>query len=161
MQSIARRILWTAAACALICFGNGVVAAQSDDIAVITHPDVPASDLSFGDIRNLLLGEKQYWGPNLRVTLLIRAPVARERDVVLKKIYRMNEGQFRQYWIGKVFRAETVSGPKIVYSSEMAAQLVGAIPGSITFVAAGQVPSGVKVLKIDGRLPGQQGYALR
>ena len=28
----------------------------------------------------------------------------------------MTEAQFRQHWIGKVFRAETPSGPKIVAS---------------------------------------------
>ena len=87
--------------------------------------------------------------------------MAREREVVLKKIYRMNEGQFRQYWIAKVFRADTVSGPKIVYSNAMATQLVAAIPGSVAFVAASQVPAGAKVLKIDGLLPGQDEYALR
>jgi len=56
--------------------------------------------------------------------------VARERDVVLKVIYGMTEAQFRQYWISKIFRLETSSGPKIVYSTEMAAELVTAIPGA-------------------------------
>lgn len=146
---------------ALMLFRTVVVTAQAEDLAVIVHPDVPEEDLSLGQIRTLLLGERQYWKPDLRVTLLIRAPVARERDIVLKRIYRMNEGQFRRYWIGKVFRAETVSGPKIVYSNEMAVNLVAAVPGSITFVAAGAVPGGVKVLKVDGKLPGQPGYTLR
>jgi len=161
VNRIARRHLWTAAVCALLFLARGALAAQGEDIAVIAHPDLPEDDLSLGQIRNVFLGERQYWKPSLRVTLLIRAPVAREREVVLKKIYRMNEGQFRQYWIAKVFRADTVSGPKIVYSNAMATQLVAAIPGSITFVAASQVPAGAKVLKIDGLLPGQDEYALR
>ncbi len=133
----------------------------SGDIAVIVHPEVPEDDLPLTEVQRLLLGDRQFWAAGLRVTLLIRAPVAREREVVLKKIYRMNEGQFRQYWIGKVFRAETVSGPKIVYSSDMAVQLVAAIPGSITFVQSSQVPTGVKVLMIDGKKPGDAGYPLR
>ncbi len=145
----------------LLLFCSPCLALQREDIAVITHPEVPEDDLSLGQIRSLLLGERQYWTPNLRVTLLIRAPVAREREVVLKKIYRMTEAQFRQYWIGKVFKAETVSGPKVVYSNDMASRLVGAIPGSITFVVASEVPDGVKVLKVDGSLPGQPDYRLR
>ena len=91
----------------------------------------------------------------------MRAPVARERDVVLKKIYQMNEAQFRQYWIGKVFRAEATAGPKIVYSNETAMELVQNLPGSIAFVDASQIPRGVKVLKVDGRLPGEKGYPLQ
>jgi len=131
------------------------------DIAVVVRPDTPADNLSFSEIRKLLLGDRQFWNSNLRVTLLIRAPAARERDVVLKTIYRMSETQFRQYWISKVFRAEASSGPKIVYSNEMAAELVNALPGSVAFVDATQVPRGLKVLKIDGKLPGDKDYPLK
>ncbi|MFZ0427264.1 MAG: hypothetical protein WAO20_04035 [Acidobacteriota bacterium] len=131
------------------------------DVAVIVHPGVGESDLALGEIRRLLLGDRQFWPSGQRVTLMIRAPVARERDVVLKKIYQMSEPQFRQYWIAKVFRAEAVEGPKIVYSNEMATQLVQAIPGSISFVSAENVPPGVKVLRVDGKLPGDPGYPLR
>ena len=72
----------------------------------------------------------------------------------------MSEAQFRQYWISKVFRAEASSGPKIVYSNEMATELVEAIPGSVAFVDSTQVPKGLKTLKIDGKLPGDKGYPL-
>jgi ABC-type phosphate transport system substrate-binding protein len=135
--------------------------AAGGDIAVVVRPDTPADNLSFTEIRKLLLGERQFWNSSLRVTLLIRAPAAREREVVLKTIYRMSETQFRQYWISKVFRAEASSGPKIVYSNEMAAELVNALPGSVAFVDAAQVPKGLKVLKIDGKLPGDKDYPLR
>lgn len=131
------------------------------DVAVIVHPGVGEDDLALSDIRRLLLGDRQFWPSGERVTLMIRAPVARERDVVLKKIYQMSESQFRQYWIAKVFRAEAVAGPKIVYSNAMATQLVKAIPGSISFVGADNVPPGVKVLRVDGKLPGEPDYPLR
>ena len=137
-------------------------AAQKDaDVAVVIHPDVPVDDLSLPEVRKILLAERQFWSSGLRVTLLIRAPVARERDVVLKTIYQMTEAQFRQYWIAKVFRAEAAAGPKIVYSNDMATELVGGIPGSIAFVDATKIPRGLKVLKIDGRQPGEKGYPLR
>lgn len=134
---------------------------SESDVAVIIHPGVGVNDLALGEIRRLLLGDRQFWPSGQRVTLMIRAPVARERDVVLKKIYQMSESQFRQYWIAKVFRAEAVAGPKIVYSNAMATQLVQAIPGSISFVNAEHVPPGVKVLRVDGKLPGEPGYPLR
>ena len=130
------------------------------DIAIVVRPDVPIDNLGFAEVRKLLLGDRQFWTSSLRVTLLMRAPVARERDVVLRTIYQMTEAQFRQYWISKVFRAEAASGPKIVYSNEMATELVSAIPGAVAFVDASQVPKGLKVLKIDGRLPGEKGYTL-
>jgi ABC-type phosphate transport system substrate-binding protein len=135
--------------------------ATGADIAVVVRPDTPAEDLTLAQTRKLLLGEQQFWTSNLRVTLLLRAPAARERDVVLKVIFRMNEAEFRQYWISKLFQAEVASGPKVVYSNEMAAELVTALPGSVAFVDASQVPKGLKILKIDGKLPGQAGYPLK
>ena len=131
------------------------------EVAVVVHPDLAIDELTFTELRKVLLGDRQFWSTGVRVTLLVRAPVALERDVVLNTIYEMGEARFKQYWIGKVFRAHATSGPKIVYSSEMTIQLVAAIPGSISFVDATQVPSGVKILRIDGRLPGEDGYPLR
>src|SRR5215831_2224351 len=80
------------------------------DVAIVVRPDVPVENLSFAELRKLLLGDRQFWTSNLRVTLLVRAPGAHEREVVLKTIYQMSEAQFRQYWIAKVFRAEAAAG---------------------------------------------------
>jgi hypothetical protein len=93
--------------------------------------------------------------------LLIRAPVARERNVVLKIIYQMSESQFRQYWIAKIFRAEAATAPKVVYSNDVANELVTAIPGAIAFIDARDVRPGAKVVRVDGHLPGEPAYPLR
>jgi ABC-type phosphate transport system substrate-binding protein len=130
------------------------------DIAVVVHPDTPVNDLSLAEVRRVFLGERQYWSSRLPVTLLIRAPVARERDVVLSVIYQMSEAQFKQYWVAKIFRAEVASPPKIVYSNDMQYELVTAIPGAIAFVDARNVRPGVKVLRVDGHLPGDREYPL-
>ena len=131
------------------------------DVAVVVHPDTPISNLSLSEVRKVFLGDRQYWSTNMPVVLLIRAPVARERDVVLKIIYQMSESQFKQYWIAKIFRAESATAPKVVYSNDMANQLVTAIPGAIAFIDSKDVKPGSKVLRVDGRLPGEAGYPLR
>jgi ABC-type phosphate transport system substrate-binding protein len=135
-------------------------AAPPADIAVVVHRDVPVDNLSFAELRKILLGDRQFWSSNNRVTLLIRAPVAHERDVVIKNVLQMSEAQFRQYWIGKVFRAESSAAPKTVYTNEMAASLITNIPGSMAFIESTQVPKEAKVLRIDGLLPGDKGYPL-
>jgi ABC-type phosphate transport system substrate-binding protein len=131
------------------------------DVAVVVHPDTPISNLSLSEVRKVFLGDRQYWSTNIPVVLMIRAPVARERDVVLKIIYQMSESQFKQYWIAKIFRAESASAPKVVYSNDMANQLVTAIPGAIAFIDSKDVKPGSKVVRVDGRLPGEPGYPLR
>lgn len=155
---ISRRALLLAGITLASLGANG--AGQTADIAIVVRPDVPVDNLSFAELRRLFLGDRQFWTSNVRVTLLVRAPGARERDVVLKTIYQMSEAQFRQYWIAKVFRAEAASGPRIVYSNEMAAELVSGMAGAVAFVDADAVPKGLKVLKINGLLPGAKGYPL-
>jgi len=135
--------------------------ASAAPVAIIVSPDVPVDNLTLPELRKLFLGERQYWNPKLRVVLLVRAPVSAERDVVLRTIYQMSEAEFRQYWISKVFRADVSEGPKIVYSTEMADQLVTAVPGAVAFVEASRIPKGLKVLKIDGKLPSDSGYPLK
>jgi len=135
-------------------------AAESNAVAIVVRPDVPVENLSFAELRRVMLGDRQFWSSNLKVTLLVRAPGAREREVVLKTIYQMSEAQFRQYWIAKVFRDEASSAPRIVYSNEMATELVSQMPGAVAFVDATQIPKGLKVLKINGLLPGQPWYPL-
>jgi len=130
-------------------------------VAIVVNPHSTISNLSFEELRRIFLGQQQFWPDRSKITLLVRAPVAPERAVVLDQIYRMDEDQFRQYWIGKMFRAEVAGGPKIVYSSDMAMNLVGAIPGSITFVLASAVTPNTKVLRIDGKLPSDAGYPLK
>lgn len=149
---------------ALLCAGMlsvGGVAGFAADVAIVVPADVPVENLSLDEVRKIFLGDRQYWSSKLRITLLIRAPAAQEREVVLKTIYQMTEAQFRQYWISKVFRAEVPSGPKIFYSNQMATELVANIPGSIAFVDSSQTPKGLKVLRINGLLPGAPGYPLR
>src|SRR5438270_1437154 len=142
---------------------SAILSAQSHsiDVAVVVHPDTPVSDLSLSDVRKVFLGDRQYWTSNIPVVLLIRAPVARERNVVLKIIYQMSEAQFKQYWIAKIFRAESASAPKVVYSNDMANDLVTAVPGAIAFIDAREVRPGAKVVRVDGHLPGESGYPLR
>jgi len=137
------------------------VVARSADIAVVVHPDVAVDNLQLTELRRMLLGDREFWPSGVRVTLLLRAPIATERDAAVRSVCEMTEAQFRQHWIAKVFRAETPNSPKIVYSTEMALDQVSRVPGALTFVEASAVGKGVKVLKIDGRLPGQPGYPLK
>ncbi len=157
-----RRSLRTVALLVALCLAAfpKSTATSGPDIAIVVRRDVPVDNLTFPELRRLMLGEKQYWNSSLRVTLLVRAPGAREREVVLRDIYQMSEAQFRQYWIAKVFRAEAASGPRVVYSNEMAADLADSIPGAVAFVDASAIPKGLKIVKINELLPGQKGYPL-
>ena len=163
-MAIPHRIACALLLLASLCFvgAQPLLAQKGDvDVAVVVNADTPVNNLSLVEVRKIFLGDRQYWTANIPVVLLMRAPVARERDVVLKTIYQMSESRFKQYWIAKIFRAESASAPKVVYSNDMANELVTAIPGAIAFVDSRDVKPGTKVVRVDGLLPGDAGYPLR
>jgi ABC-type phosphate transport system substrate-binding protein len=137
-----------------------VSAQNAGDLAIVVHPGAPVTQLTFTELRQVLKGDKQYWSPDLPVVLFVRAPTSAERSAVLDVIYQMSEPQFKQYWIAKQFRAESATSPKNMRSNELTQQFVSSTAGAIGFMAASDVKAGVKVLKIDGRLPGESGYKL-
>lgn len=161
MSSVPRNVIVALALVASSFFRPQPTAAQSHgDLAIVVNSETPVTKLSFAELRQVFLGDRQYWTNDMPVVLLVRAPTSAERDAVLNVIYQMKEPQFKQYWIAKIFRAELSSPPKIVYSSESTQQLVSSIPGAIAFMAASDVKPGLKVVRIDGRLPGEPGYRL-
>jgi ABC-type phosphate transport system substrate-binding protein len=155
-------LLLVGALCVLIGRSSAAQTSRDGEVAVVAHPGMPINSLTLAEVRQVFLGERQYWNAKLPVVLLIPAPVARERDVVMSLIYQMTESQFKQYWIAKIFRAEIASAPKIVYSNDVESDLVRALPGAIAFMDARTASRlGLKIVRVDGRLPGEQGYLLR
>ncbi|MCK5326520.1 MAG: hypothetical protein KAJ57_10940 [Woeseiaceae bacterium] len=134
---------------------------SSRAIAIVVHKNTEIDDLSLHELRNIFLANQQFWPDRTRIILLVRAPKSEERDFVLDTIYQMDEAQFRQYWIAKMFRAEVPRGPKIVFSTDMMLDLVVAIPGSISFINADDATEDVRVVRIDGKLPADAGYPLK
>jgi len=152
---------WAVGVAALAALaGAGPRPARAGDVAVIVHADVAVQDLSFSELRKIMRGDRQFWASGQKVTLIVAEPVDPGRSVLLEKVYGMSEQQFRQYWIARVFRGEVPEGPKVVISSEGVIEMVSVLSGSIAFVESDDVPSGVKVLTLDGLRPGQPGYPL-
>lgn len=136
-------------------------AVSQSPIAIVLHKLSPVENLSLQELRSIFLADQQFWPDRTRITLLVRAPQSDERTFILDRIYEMSEAQFRHYWIAKMFRAEVPRGPKIVFSTGMALDLVVAIQGSISFARADAVTDDVKVVRIDGLLPSDDGYPLK
>ncbi len=153
----------SAAMLLLLSSSAGVLADDGapTSVAIVVHEGTNVANLSMDQLRRVFLAEQQFWSDDSRITLLVRAPGAYERDLVLDRLYRMDEAEFRKYWIAKMFRAEVPSGPRIVFSANMALELVRAIPGSITFINSNELEAGVKVVTIDGLGPNDEGYPLR
>ena len=130
------------------------------DIAVVVNSVNPVSDLSVGDLRRILLGERRFWGGNVQVRLALREHGAREREQVVTTILKMDGKAFSEHWRAKVFRGEASDEP-LTLSAAMTLQYVKETPGALSFVSAKNLPPEIKVVRIDGKLPGEPGYLLK
>ena len=133
--------------------------AQADDIAVIVNSGNAATNISYGDLRKVFAGAKRTWPNGQPITLITRGPGCVER-LVLLRLLGMSEAVYKQYWTAQVFRGEADAPPLIVPSVGMQKEAVMTLSGAISLVSAKDVKPGMKVIKVDGLLPGSPAYPL-
>ncbi|HUJ94062.1 MAG TPA: substrate-binding domain-containing protein [Terriglobales bacterium] len=133
--------------------------ANNDDVAIVVNEKNSVNELSMPDLRKILAGERHNWPGGQPVKLVVRAPGTHER-LVLLRVLHMSESEYKQYWISQVFRGEAQAEPVVLPSNGMQKEALASFPGGIALVEARDVKTPMKVLKIDGYLPGQPGYPL-
>jgi hypothetical protein len=148
-------------ACA--CLGQSQSGGQKDsgDIAVVVNPVNPENDVSLAHLRRLLLGDRRFWAGNVRVKLAFRERGVRERDRVLTALLDMDNPTFDEHWRAKVFRGEAAEEPLTLPSRDLVIEYVRSTPGALAFMLEKDVPPNLKVLRVEGKLPGEHGYAVR
>lgn len=138
------------------CCANAQVHA---DVAVTVNADNPVNALTLTDLRKIFMGEKRNWPGGAPIKLVLRAPGTHER-IVLMKLLRMSENDFKQHWVAQMIRGEASGEPVVVPSVGMQREALITFPAAITMVDAAELKPGMKVLRIDGRLPGEPEYSL-
>jgi len=135
--------------------------AQDGDVAAIVNPRNSATNVSSADLRKMFAGEKRSWPGGVRVKLIVGAPGSHER-LVLLRLLGMSESEYKHYWTAQIFRGEADSEPLTVPSFGMLKEAATVFPGAIGLVDAKDLKPGmmVKLIRVDGRLPGDDGYSL-
>ena len=154
-----RRVTIAITICLLGLFDAGCIYAQNGDVAVVVNQNNPISSLSRDEVRKLFAGEKQLWRPGLPVKIFVRASGAGERLVLLAML-DMSESEYKQYWISQVLRKEARDEPVALFSNAMQRQAIEVFPGAVALVNVRDVAGGMKVVRVDGHAPGEQGYPL-
>ena len=130
-------------------------------VIVIVHPLVPSEGLTYAELRDLVLGKRRFWAKDSRVELFVAGVPSVERRWWVEVLSGMTEVQFRQYWIGEVFRGRATSAPRAVPDRRTSLALVGVVPGALAIVQDGPLPPTVRALRVDGLLPDSPAYPLR
>jgi ABC-type phosphate transport system substrate-binding protein len=132
--------------------------AASPDVAVVVNPANNTASLSMGELRKIFNGEKRSWAGGASIKLLVRSS-GHERGTLLT-LLGMSESDYKQYWTSQIYKGEAQSEPVALPSNGMQKEALSVYPGAIALIDAAELKPGMKVLKIDGHLPGESNYPL-
>lgn len=131
--------------------------AQASDVAAVVNVANPVGSVSAGQLRKIFAGDQRSWPNGHPVRLIVRAPGSHERQALLKLLH-MSETQYKDHWSEKVFHGEADSEPVLVLSVGMQMEALRVYPDAITLVDVHDIKPMMKVLRVDGRFPGEIGY---
>lgn len=134
---------------------------DTTDIAVVVNAGNPTDNVSLDELKKVLLGQQSRWKNKAKIAVVLRQPGARERTVLLVKVLQMTEQDFKKSWLGAVFRGEVDAEPFVVPSNGSASSYLDVYPGGIAFLPGTDVRRDLKVLKVNGHLPGDSEYPLK
>ena len=141
-----------------LSLSSGLCAAG--EIAIIINNENPIDEISSGELIRIFKQEKKQWRDGRQVYLIMQEAGSPEKEVVLKKIFKMDPEELKRFWMAQMFRGEISSFPKTLSSNAAVKRFVGQVAVAIGFVDASIIDQSVKVLRIDGKLPGEKGYLL-
>ena len=152
-----------------LCSSRGVRAEPSPpnrskpgvSLAIVVNLANPIDNLSTDELRGLFLERKSHWPNGRRIAVAMLDYPNPERRSALRRIYRMDENAFQEYFIKAIFRGDVFAAPRTLASPELMRKFVFNAPGAIGYVRSSDLDDTVKVVKIDGRLPDEKNYSLQ
>jgi len=138
--------------------------AKDPILTVIVNKSNPLESVSNIELKALLLGKTAQWPNKEPVILVERESTSPTFRKTLQVVLHMSEGEYARWVLQEEFRGEKAPLIKTLNSDEGAGKFVFYVPGAIAItdgVPSLALSSEIKVLRVDGKLPGDPGYPLR
>jgi ABC-type phosphate transport system substrate-binding protein len=134
---------------------------RAGELAVVVNRASPLSDLSSVELVKYFKAEKTKTPGGTKLTIVMQDAGRPERDAALKFIYKMSEAEYSEYFVEATFTGAVATAPKTLSSGAAVKKFVAETPGGLGYVFASETDDSVKVLKIDGKSPGEADYKLK
>ena len=133
-------------------------------LAVVVHKSSTVDRISAADLRKMLTGELRAW-PDARPIVVIQQPGGNAtQQRMLQALLRTTPAGYNRHLLQVQFQGRAMPVIRVLNSDTNAIAFVWNVPGAISIVNADSAAAGashVKIIKIDGKLPGEAGYLLR
>ena len=131
------------------------VSSEAKQLAVIVDKANNVSSMTAVDLTKMFKFDSHKWPDGRNVVVVLYDPTSPEMQTAIQKLYHMQPEEF------KVLLAAHQSAVVIVHSEDELLKSVQSIPGAVGLVDVYSINSRVNVLKVDGKLPLEQGYFLK
>ena len=130
----------------------------SKNMAVVVASGSKLSDVALADLVKLCKGAQKSWPDGKNFIVVMKSPESPEMRLTVLKLFGDASGDIKAA-LARV--NESRSSVKIVESEEDLLRAVEGTPGAIGILDVYAINSSVKVLRVDGKLPFDVGYAFR
>ena len=128
------------------------------NIAVVMSAGAKLQDVQLSELMKLCKGTQKTWVDGRSFTLVMTDPAAPEMHPAVQKLFGMPPAELKAA-LAKLNESRTLI--KIVDNDADLLRTVEATPGAVGIVDVYAINSTVKVLRVDGKLPFDVGYALK
>lgn len=151
------------AALAAACCAGALAQCPPGGLAVVVNKANATEALSTAQLRRLVLGDLRSWPDKKPVSIVVPDQRSDAFKCLLSAVVRMSDSEYRRYVANIEFRGEEAVELHPAGSGAAAAKLVSGTAGAIAIVeasAVGAIAGSVRVLRINGKQPGEPGYPL-
>lgn len=128
------------------------------NIAVVMSAGTKMDDVQLSELMKLCKGTQKTWIEGKSFTLVMTDPAGPDMHAAVQRLFNMTPVDLKTA-LPKINESRTVI--QIVDTDTELLRSVGATPGAVGIVDVYAINSSVKVIRVDGKLPFDVGYALK
>ncbi len=127
---------------------------EAKQMAVVVNKSNPLISMPAADLAKVFQASTKKWPDGRNITVVFSELSSGELQQALQRLFKMTPDEVKTYL------AEHKTAFVAVNSAEALLKMVESTPGAVGLVDVYSITGKVNVLKIDGKLPLEQGYLL-
>jgi ABC-type phosphate transport system substrate-binding protein len=140
---------------ALVMVASLACAVQAKQLAIVSAKANTTSNLTAADLIKIFGAHNRTWPDGTPITVVIKDPSSADMQLVLHKVFNMTPDQ------AHTFIQSHRDAIMVADSDDAVVRFVSTSRGAIGVIDLYSLTKDVNVMKIDGKLPVEQGYFLR
>jgi hypothetical protein len=147
------------------CLAPSAAPAAGEEFSAIVHRSNPVENLSVKDLRAMFTGAISHWPNRVKIVLAQRESGSPPNGFLMARLLNTSWRDYKRSLETMEFEGQEPVTFRVLNSDLAACKFVFNVPSALALIATSSAASpecrDVRVLRIDGALPSQEGYKLK